>query len=178
MSKNIDKKSILRAYELFESGAINDFEVGNFKALCDIHGYIFQGLYEFAGKMRNVNISKGGFRFANSLYLKEILQVIEKMPQNTFDEIIEKYVEMNIAHPFLEGNGRAMRIWLDMMLKKALKKVINWANVDKFKYFEAMERSVVNDLEIKTLLGANLTDKIDDKSVIFKGIEQSYYYEE
>lgn len=175
--KNADKASILRAYELFESGAIENIEVGTLKGLCDIHRYIFNGLYDFAGEIREINISKGGFRFANSLYLKEILPKIEGMPQSSFDEIVEKYVEMNVAHPFLEGNGRTARIWLDMMLKQGLKKVVDWHNVDKFKYLQAMERSPVNDLEIKVLLRENLTDRIDDREVIFKGIEQSYYYE-
>ncbi|CUU70560.1 cell filamentation protein [Campylobacter hyointestinalis subsp. hyointestinalis] len=175
--KNIDKKSILKAYELFKSGAINHIEVGTLKGLCDIHKYIFDGLYDFAGKIRELNISKGGFRFANTLYLNEILLKIEQMPQSNFDEIIEKYVEMNIAHPFLEGNGRTMRIWLDMILKQELGQIINWQNVDKFRYLQAMERSPINDLEIKVLLGANLTDKFNDIDLIFKGIEQSYYYE-
>lgn len=172
-----EKESILKAYKLFESGAINCIEVGTFKGLCEIHRYIFETLYDFADKIREVNISKGGFRFANSLYLKEILPKIEQMPQNSFEAIIEKYVEMNIAHPFLEGNGRAMRIWLDMMLKQELGKVVNWQKVDKFKYLQAMERSPVNDLEIKVLLKANLTSKINDREIIFKGLEQSYYYE-
>lgn len=175
--KNADKKSILRAYELFESGAIENMEVGTAKGLCDIHRYIFENLYDFAGEIREVNISKGGFRFANSLYLKEILPKIENMPQSNFDEIIEKYVEMNIAHPFLEGNGRAMRIWLDMILKQELKVVVDWCKVDKVRYLQAMERSPVNDLEIKTLIKANLTDKISDRDIIFKGLGQSYYYE-
>lgn len=173
--KDIDELSIKRAYNLFKSGEIDFIEVGTIKGLLQIHKYIFSGLYE--GKIREVNISKGNFRFANSLYLKEILPKIEKMPQSNFNEIIEKYIEINIAHPFLEGNGRSMRIWLDLILKKELKKVIDWRSVDKFKYLQAMERSPVNDLEIKTLLSANLTDKIEDEEIIFKGIEQSYYYE-
>lgn len=145
--------------------------------MCDIHKYIFDGLYDFAGEIRELNISKGGFRFVNTLYLNEILLKIEQMPQSNFDEIIEKYVEMNIAHPFLECNGRTMRIWLNMILKQELGQIINWQNVDKFKYLQAMERSLINDLDIKVFLGANLTDKFNDIDLIFKGIEQSYYYE-
>lgn len=172
-----DKKSLLNAYKLFESGAIQRFEVGTFQGLRDIHTYIFKGLYDFAGEIREVNISKGGFRFANALYLKEILPKIESLPQSNFDEIIEKYVEMNIAHPFLEGNGRTMRIWLDMMLKQELARVVDWRKVDKVKYLQAMERSPINDLELKVLLRTSLTDKADDREVISKGIEQSYCYE-
>ena len=175
--KNIDKKSLEKAYKLFDSCDINNIEVGTLKGLQQIHKYLFDGLYDFAGELRELNISKGGFRFANSLYLKEILPKIEQMPQNNFKEIIEKYVEMNIAHPFMEGNGRTMRIWLDMMLKKNLKKVVNWQFIDKELYLQSMERSPINDLELRFLLSANLTDKVDDREVIFKGIEQSYYYE-
>ncbi len=175
--KNIDKQSLENAYRLFESNDIEKIEIGTCKGLQEIHKYLFDSLYDFAGKLREVNISKGGFRFANSLYLKEILPKIEQMPQNSFKEIIAKYVEMNIAHPFLEGNGRTMRIWLDMMLKKQLRLVVNWQNVSKELYLQAMERSPINDLEIRTLLFENLTDKIDDREIIFKGIEQSYYYE-
>ena len=171
--KDIDKKSLGKAYKLFESADIDNIAVGTLKGLQQIHKYLFDGLYDFAGELRELNISKGGFRFANSLYLKEILPKIEQMPQSNFKEIIEKYVEMNIAHPFLEGNGRTMRIWLDMILKK----VVDWQNVLKELYLQAMERSHINDLEIRTLLSENLTDKIDDREVIFKGIEQSYYYE-
>lgn len=138
---------------------------------------MFDGLYDFAGEIRNLNISKGGFRFANTLYLKEILVKIELMPENSFEEIIAKYVEMNIAHPFIEGNGRSMRIWLDMILKKQLKKVVNWQFVDKTLYLQSMERSPINDLELRTLLKENLTEEIDNREIIFKGIEQSYYYE-
>ena len=175
--KKEDYQSLQNAYKLFESGDVDRIEIGTFKGLQDIHKYLFDGIYDFAGVVREVNISKGNFRFANALYLKEILPKIEQMPQNSFDEIVEKYIEMNIAHPFREGNGRAMRIWLDMMLKSSLHKVVDWQKVDKHLYLQAMERSPVNDLEIKTLLLKNLTDKIDEKDVIFKGIEQSYYYE-
>jgi cell filamentation protein len=145
--------------------------------LQEIHNYLFGGLYDFAGRIRTKNITKGSFRFANALYLKEILVKIEQMPENTFEEIIAKYVEMNIAHPFMEGNGRTMRIGLDMLLKQHLKKLVNWQFVDKALYLQAMERSPVNDLELKTLLNGNLTDEISKHEIIFKGIEQSYYYE-
>ncbi|MDY6024673.1 protein adenylyltransferase Fic [Bergeyella zoohelcum] len=175
--KNIDKESILKAYALFESGKINDIETGTTKGLQEIHKCLFDGLYDFAGKIRTLNISKGGFRFANSLYLNEILVKIEQMPEDTFNNIVAKYVEMNIAHPFMEGNGRSMRIWLDMILKKNLGKVVNWQNVDKTLYLQAMERSSINDLELRSLLSENLTDEVENREMIFKGIEQSYYYE-
>ena len=175
--RNIDKKSLKNAYRLFESGDINRIEIGTTKGLQQIHKYLFENLFDFAGKIRTKNISKGGFRFASALYLNEILVKIEQMPEYSFEEIIAKYVEMNIAHPFMEGNGRTMRIWLDLLLKKNLKKVVNWQFVDKTLYLQAMERSPVNDLEIRTLLGANLSEEIDNLEIIFKGIEQSYYYE-
>ena len=175
--KNVEKKSLENAYRLFETGDINNIEVGTTKGLQQIHNYLFDSLYGFAGQIRNKNITKGGFRFANALYLNEALVKIEQMPENTFEEIIAKYVEMNIAHPFMEGNGRAMRIWLDMILKSRLKRVVNWQLVDKTLYLQAMERSPINDLEIRTLLSANLTEEIDNREIIFKGIEQSYYYE-
>lgn len=174
---NIDKQSLLKAQRLFESGDINNIEVGTAKGLCQIHKYLFDELYNFAGQIRTLNIAKGGFRFANCLYLEAILPIIEQMPESTFEGIISKYVEMNIAHPFMEGNGRATRIWLDMILKKNLGKVVDWQTVDKDLYLQAMERSPINDLELRVLLQPALTDKVDDKDVIFKGIEQSYYYE-
>ena len=175
--KQIDEKSLQKAFQLFESGDIERMDIGTTKGLQQIHKYIFGGLYDFAGKIRDKNISKGGFRFANALYLNEILSKIEQMPENTFEEIIAKYVEMNIAHPFMEGNGRTMRIWLDLILKKQLNKVINWQLVDKTLYLQAMERSPINDLEIRFLLKENLTSETENREIIFKGIEQSYYYE-
>lgn len=176
-TRHIDEQSLKKAYHLFESGDIDTIEVGTAKGLCQIHRYIFEGLYNFAGEIRTQNIAKGGFRFANSMYLDAILPVIEKMPETTFEEIIAKYVEMNIAHPFMEGNGRATRIWLDLILRKNLGKVVDWRDVDKNLYLQAMERSPINDLELRSLLQPALTDNIDDREVIFKSIEQSYYYE-
>ena len=175
--KNIDKNSLENAYRLFDSNDISKIEIGTTKGLQQIHHYLFGGLYDFAGEVREMNISKGGFRFANALYLNEILVKIEQMTENNFEEIIAKYVEMNIAHPFLEGNGRSMRIWLDRMLKNKLGKVVNWQFVDKTLYLQSMERSPINDLELRTLLKENLTSEIDNREILFKGIEQSYYYE-
>lgn len=175
--KNTDKKSLENAFQLFESGTINKIDIGTTKGLQEIHKYLFDNLFDFAGKIRTQNISKGSFRFATALYLKEILVKIEDMPENTFENIIAKYVEMNIAHPFMEGNGRSMRIWLDLILKKRLSKVVNWQFVDKTLYLQAMERSPINDLELRILLSENLTNDIENRDVIFKGIEQSYYYE-
>jgi len=175
--KHIDKASILNAFRLFEAGEIDAIEVGTTKGLCEIHRYLFQGLYDFAGEVRTVNISKGGFRFATALYLKEILLKIDEMPETGFEEIIAKYVEINIAHPFLEGNGRSMRIWLDALLKARIGRVVNWQFVDKTRYLQAMERSPINDLELRTLLSPNLTDDVNNRELLFKGIEQSYYYE-
>lgn len=176
-NKDIDKKSLEQAKALFTSGAIEAIEIGTVKGLCDIHRHLFEGLYDFAGKVREVNISKGGFRFANSMFLSVNLPLIEQMPEDSFEAIIAKYVEMNIAHPFMEGNGRSMRIWLDRMLKKNLNKVVDWQQVDKTAYLQAMERSPINDLELRVLLQAALTENVNDHNVIFKGIEQSYYYE-
>lgn len=175
--KNIDELSLPKALKLFESGDINSCEVGTTKGLQQIHKYIFDGLYDFAGEIRSKNISKGNFRFATALCLPKVLAKIEKMPESTYEEIIAKYVEMNIAHPFMEGNGRSTRIWLDMILKKNLGVVVNWQNIDKDLYLQSMERSPINDLELRFLLKDNLTNNTDDRDVVFKGIEQSYYYE-
>ena len=174
----IDELSLAKAKCLFESGDIDTLEVGTAHGLQQIHLYLFSGLYDFAGKLREVNIAKGSYRFANCLYLDATLATIELMPEATFNEIVAKYVEMNIAHPFRDGNGRATRIWLDMILKKHLGKVVDWRKIDKDRYLSAMKRSPVYDMEIRVLLGANLTSKIDDHDVIFKGIEKSYTYED
>ncbi len=176
-TREIDAKSLENAKRLYTSGAIDAIEVGTVKGLQAIHRALFGGLYDFAGEIRTMNIAKGNFRFANSLYLKEVLAAVEKMPENTFEEIVAKYVEMNVAHPFMEGNGRSTRIWLDMILKKRLQKVVEWGKIDKQQYLQAMERSAVNDLELRFLLLPNLTAAVDDREVIFKGIEQSYFYE-
>lgn len=174
MEEMISKK---RALDLFESGYLDSLEAGTYKTLAEIHKYLFGEIYEFAGKMRDVNIAKGNFRFAPVMYLKEALKNIEKMPQYDFDKIVEKYVEMNVAHPFREGNGRSTRIWLDLMLKKEIGQVIDWSMVDKDDYLLAMERSPIKDIEIKYLLKQALTDKINDREVYMKGIDHSYYYE-
>ncbi len=172
----LDKKSLEKAKTLFSSNDIKNIEVGTIKGLKQIHKYLFDSLYDFAGVIRKENISKGNFRFANSLYLEDMLKKIETMSEKTLDDIIDKYVEMNIAHPFLEGNGRSSRIWLDLILKKNLNKIVNWEKIDKKLYLQAMERSPINTLEIKTLIKNNLTDDFSLKT-FFKGIETSYYYE-
>jgi cell filamentation protein len=177
LNKAEEKISKQKAKQLFESGEINHFEIGTFQALAQIHQFLFGDIYEFAGKIRDVNIAKDNFRFAPVMYLSQSLQHIDKMPQNNFDQIVEKYVEMNIAHPFREGNGRATRIWLDLILKKQLKLVIDWNLIDKEDYLSAMKRSTVKDVEIKQLLKSALTDKIDDRDLFMKGIDISYYYE-
>jgi cell filamentation protein len=172
-----EKISKQKAKQLFESGDINKIEIGTFRGLAQIHGYLFGDIYEFAGNTRDVNIAKGNFRFAPLMYLSQSLDYIDKMPQNNFHKIIEKYVEMNIAHPFREGNGRATRIWLDLILKKELQQVIDWNLVDKDDYLSSMARSVVKDIEIKQLLQQALTSKINDRTIFMKGIDISYYYE-
>lgn len=177
LAREEERISKTKALALFESGLLDTFEVGTFKGLCSIHKYLFEDIYDFAGKLRTVNIAKGNFRFAPVMYLKAALQNIDNMPQSTFDQIIEKYVEMNVAHPFREGNGRGTRIWLDCILKKELQQVIDWSKVDKEDYLLAMERSPIKDVEIKVLLKAALTDKINDRLVYMKGIDASYYYE-
>jgi cell filamentation protein len=172
-----EKISKEKALALFETGLLDSFEVGTFDGLSKIHKYLFEDIYDFAGKIRNLNLAKGNFRFASVMYLDAALAEISKMPQSTFDEIIEKYVEMNVAHPFREGNGRSTRIWLDAILKKELKMVIDWSKVDKEDYLLAMERSPIKDLEIKYLLHNALTDQIDNREVYMKGIDASYGYE-
>lgn len=174
MEEKVSKK---KAAQLFENGYLDKYEAGTFKMLSAIHRYLFEEIYDFAGEIRTVNISKGNFRFAPVMYLKAALENVEKMPQSTFDEIVEKYVEMNIAHPFREGNGRSTRICLDLMLKKELNMVVDWSSVDKEDYLMAMERSPVKDIEIKYILKKALTDKVDDREVYMKGIDHSYYYE-
>ncbi len=174
MEEKISKK---KAVELFESQYLDDYEAGTFKMLAAIHKYLFDEIYDFAGKVRTVNLAKGNFRFAPVMYLQAALENVEKMPQATFDEIVEKYVEMNIAHPFRDGNGRSARIWLDLILKKELHMVIDWSAVDKEDYLLAMERSPIKDIEIKYILKKALTDKVDDRKVYMKGIDYSYYYE-
>lgn len=172
--ERISKK---KAAEMFESGFLDSLEAGTFRSLAEIHRFLFSEIYDFAGELRTVNISKGGFRFAPVLYLEAALKNIEEMPQSTFEEIAEKYVEMNVAHPFREGSGRSTRIWLDLILKKELGMVVDWSTIDKDDYFLAMERSPVKDTEIKALLKNALTDKVGDRGIYMKGIDRSYYYE-
>lgn len=172
-----ERISKAKAIELYEGSFIEDSEIGKFSALAKIHRFMFEEIYDFAGKIRTVNIAKGNFRFAPVMYLEMALRNIDKMPQSTYDEIIEKYVEMNVAHPFREGNGRSTRIWLDLILKKELKLVIDWNKVDKEDYLLAMERSPIKDVEIKVLLKNALTDQIDNREIYMKGIDASYYYE-
>ena len=177
LAKAEEKISKKRAIELFESGYLNNLEAGTFKSLAEIHKYLFDLIYDFAGQIRTVNIAKGNFRFAPLMYLQVALENIEKMPQSTYDEIIEKYVEMNIAHPFRDGNGRSTRIWLDLILKKELGRVVDWSLVDKEDYLSAMERSPIKDIEIKYLLKNALTDDVDSREAYMNGIDHSYYYE-
>jgi cell filamentation protein len=177
LAKVEEKISKQKAKRLFDSGDIHQVQVGKFAGLAFIHTYLFGDIYPFAGKIRDVNIAKGNFRFAPVMYLETSLKHIDAMPQNAFEQIIEKYVEMNVAHPFREGNGRATRIWLDLMLKKEIQQVVDWNQVDKEDYLSAMQRSPVKDLEIKVLLKQSLTDKIDDRTLFMKGIDVSYYYE-
>ena len=172
-----ERISKTRAKEMFETGFLNTLDAGTFETLKKIHKYLYEDIYDFAGKLRKVNISKGNFRFTPLVYLEESVKNIEKMPQSTYEEIIEKYVEMNIAHPFREGNGRSTRIWLDLILKKELNLVVDWSKVDKTDYLLAMERSPIKDIEIKELLKQSLTNKINDREVYMKGIDNSYLYE-
>jgi cell filamentation protein len=177
LAKAEEKISKQKAKQLFDSGDINKVAVGKFAGLAFIHACLFGEIYDFAGKIRDVNIAKGNFRFAPLMYLEPSLKHIDAMPQSTFDQIVEKYVEMNVAHPFREGNGRATRIWLDLILKKETRQVVDWNRVDKEEYLSAMQRSPVKDLEIKALLKQALTDQIDDRALFMKGIDVSYYYE-
>lgn len=176
--ESIDGKSRSKAYALFESSLIDSIEIGTVKGLQQIHAYLFGGLYDFAGQIRTVNIAKAGFQFAMAQYLEQTLKNVERMPEDSFENIIDKYVEMNVAHPFREGNGRATRIWLDLILKKNLQRCIDWSHVDKRKYLEAMTRSVADPTSIKYLLRSALTDKINDRDTFMKGIDYSYYYEQ
>ena len=177
LAREEERISKKKAVELFENGMLEQLEAGKFQTLCEIHKYLFDDIYDFAGKIRTVNLSKGNFRFAPLMYLEAAIENVDKMPQNTFDEIVEKYVEMNIVHPFREGNGRSMRIWLDMMLKKQIGQVVDWSKIEKEDYLMAMERSPIKDIEIKYILKAALTDQINDREVYMKGIDHSYYYE-
>ena len=176
--ETVDAKSKTKAYALFESSLLDSIEIGTVNGLKQIHGYLFGGLYDFAGKIRTVNISKGGFKFAAAEFLPETLDQIEKMSEDSFDQIIDKYVEMNVAHPFREGNGRTTRIWLDLILKRSLKKCVDWSQINKKEYLAAMEQSVMDSTKIKFLIQNALTDKINDREMFMKGIDYSYYYEE
>lgn len=178
LGTSIDEKSKQKAYELFESGLINDIEVGTVKGLQQIHSYIFGGLYDFAGKIRSMNIAKGGFAFAPAMYLRENLALIEKMPEDSMEDIVKKYVEMNVAHPFMEGNGRATRIWLDLILKKKLHTCTDWSKIDKREYLDAMRQSPVDPSHIFELIKNAQTPQIDDREIFMKGIDYSYYYEQ
>ena len=177
LAREEERISKKKSLALFENGMLDKLEAGTFSALQTIHQYLFEEIYDFAGKIRTVNISKGNFRFAPVMYLQAALDNIDKMPQSTFDEIVEKYVEMNIAHPFREGNGRSMRIWLDLIFKAELQKVVDWSKIDKEDYLLAMERSPIRDIEIKYILKNALTDEINSREVYMKGIDHSYYYE-
>lgn len=177
LAREEERLSKRRALELFDLGLLDTYETGTFAGLAQIHRYMFGDIYTFAGELRTVNLAKGHFRFAPVLYLREALAQIDKMPQDTFEQIVEKYVEMNVAHPFREGNGRSGRIWLDAMLKKALGRVVNWGRVDKEDYLQAMERSPVKDLELKLLLRSALTGQVSDRMVYMKGVDTSYHYE-
>ncbi|OPZ14461.1 MAG: Adenosine monophosphate-protein transferase NmFic [Bacteroidetes bacterium ADurb.BinA245] len=176
--ETIDEKSKSKAYALFDGSLFDTIEVGTVKGLQQIHGYLFGGLYDFAGQIRTLNIAKGGFQFAMARFLRETLKKIEEMPESTFDEIADKYVEVNVAHPFMEGNGRSTRIWLDLILKKNLKLCVDWSKINKKDYLTAMEKSVINPTQIKALIQSSLTDKINDHEIFMKGIDYSYYYEQ
>ena len=177
LAREEERISKIKAKKIFETGYLENLEPGTYETLCKIHKYLFEDIYDFAGKLRKVNIAKGNFRFAPLTYIEAAIKNVEKMPQSTFDEIIEKYVEMNVIHPFREGNGRSTRIWLDLIFKKELKMVVDWSKVDKEDYLLAMERSPIKDIEIKGLLKNALTDKINDREVYMKGIDASYHYE-
>lgn len=177
-NNSLDRKSHTKAYGLYESGLLNSMEPGTLKCLQQIHAYIFGGLYDFAGQVRTKNISKGGFTFANCMHFPDTLQVIERMAETTFDEIMDKYVEMNIAHPFMEGNGRSTRIWLDLMLKRSLRRCVDWSRIDKNEYLAAMRESVADSAHVKRLVESALTPLINDREMFMKGIDYSYYYEQ
>lgn len=177
-NNSLDRKSHTKAYGLYESGLLNSMEPGTLKCLQQIHAYIFGGLYDFAGQVRTKNISKGGFTFANCMHFPDTLQVIERMAETTFDEIMDKYVEMNVAHPFMEGNGRSTRIWLDLMLKRSLRRCVDWSRIDKNEYLAAMRESVADSAHVKRLVESALTPLINDREMFMKGIDYSYYYEQ